>query len=423
MPHNEEFPMKKFILAILCFFLASCGTFNLKVQNQPEATETVQHPESTTSVSILPTTPIPPEPTGTAIIEPLLTPTLAQAEPISISIIQMNDARQGWGVESSGRIITTKDGGGLWSDVTPFQGRFDAQGFYAFDTVTAWAVPSSLETNNVLWLTRDGGVTWITSQPIHLGEGKYRPLSLQFPDLNHGWLLVMAEISDQFKQIQLYKSDDGGKNWASVDNLNISLPASYLPETTTMTFFNAQTGWIGGGWDKNDPTQWLIPSTSDGGEKWRTDALRLPEQKPTKCNGRALSVLAPGSMAVEITCTNPKDPKYLYHRLFFLSTNGTSTWQSWVLTGEARGVYILNAKQAWIMVTSNNPQMSQILYTRDGGGAWDKFSDVKWKQARFDFVSDKLGWAVAGSESATALFRTENGGRVWIQVRPALLKP
>jgi photosystem II stability/assembly factor-like uncharacterized protein len=415
--------MKKLILSILCLFLAGCGTFNLKVQNQPEVAETEQHPASATSDSILPATPLPPESTDTATIEPLLTPTLAQAERISLTIIQMNDALQGWGVESAGRIIKTKDGGGLWNDVTPFKGKFDAQGFYAISTMTAWAAPSPLDTNNVIWFTQDGGLNWMTSQPISLGEGKYRPLSLQFPDTNHGWLLVLAEVSEQFKQVYLYKSEDGGKNWASVDNLHANLPASYLPETTMMAFFDAQNGWLGGGWGKDDPTQWLIPGTSDGGEKWGTEALRLPAQKPTQCTGHALSVLAQGSMAVEMTCTNSKDPKYLYHRLFFLSTNSEPAWRSWVLTGKALGVYFLNAKQGWLMVTSDNPQTNQILYTRDSGGAWDKFSEVPWKQAQFDFISDKLGWAIVGNESATSLVRTENGGKAWIQVRPALLKP
>jgi photosystem II stability/assembly factor-like uncharacterized protein len=412
--------MKKCIFAIFCLFLVGCGTFNLKVKASPEVAETEQLPTSRTSTPVLPVTPT----TGTAAIVPSPAPTLAGAEPISLTAIQMNDARQGWGVESVGRIIKTSDGGGLWSDVTPFLGRFDAHGFFAFNTETAWAVPSRLEVNNAVWLTQDGGKTWETSQPIPLGPGKYSPLSLQFPDINHGWLLTLANITEQNKQVQLYKSEDGGKNWAPVSSLNENLSSSYLPETTTtMAFFDAQTGWLGGGWGKDDPAQWLIPNTSSGGAKWGTEALHLPIQKSAQCNGHSISGMTSGSMAVEIACTDSKDPKYKYHRLFFLSTNSEPAWHSWVLTGEALSVYFLNVKQGWMMITSDNPQMNQILYTRNSGETWDKFSDVPWKQARFDFVNDKLGWAIVGNESATSLVRTENGGKVWIQVRPALVKP
>ena len=63
------------------------------------------------------------------------------------------------------------------------------------------------------------------------------------------------------------------------------------------------------------------------------------------------------------------------------------------------------------------------MSTQDGGGSWRQVSVVAWKQAQFDFVDAKSGWAIVGNGFATALVRTENGGQVWIQVRPALVKP
>lgn len=412
--------MKKTILALLCLFLTGCGTFTVKVEISPQATETVQLLATVTSEPTV-TRQLP---TATVLVEPSPTATEPSAEPITLTAIQMSDTLNGWGVETGGRIIKTSDGGGLWKDVTPFQGNFSSRGLFAFNNETVWAVPSQLEINNIVWRTQDGGKTWEGSQPVALGTGKYSPLSLQFPDARHGWLLVLAEADQQDRSILLFQSSDGGESWTPVSSLYDKASQSYLPATmTTMAFFDGQTGWLGGWWGEEDPTQWSILKTSDGGATWGKEALRLPAQKGIQCNGHSLDEMAPGSMAVELTCSLPNDPKYLYHRVHYLSTTGDSAWRSWVLPGQLLSVHFLNARQGWMMVTSDNPQLNHILYTRDGGESWNQYSEVAWKQAQFEFVNDKTGWAIVGNGFASALVRTENGGQVWIQVRPALTKP
>ena len=71
-----------------------------------------------------------------------------------------------------------------------------------------------------------------------------------------------------------------------------------------------------------------------------------------------------------------------------------------------------------MMATSDDPLVNEIRYTKDGGKSWDKISKVTWNQARFDFVTDRIGWAIADNGFITMLFRTDNGGKVWIQIRP-----
>ena len=413
--------MKKAIITLLCLLLSACGTFAVKVEILPQVTETAQSPASTATAE---PTVVVQTPTATMATAPSPASTELSAEPITLTAIQMSDSLNGWGVEAGGRIIKTSDGGGLWRDVTPFQGNFGDRSLFAFNNETVWAVPSQLDVNNIIWRTQDGGRTWEGSQPVSLGTGKYSPLSLQFPDARHGWLLLLAETDDQDRDVLLFKSSDGGENWMPIKNLYGSASQSYLPATmTTMAFFDGQTGWLGGWWGDQNPKEWAILKTSDGGANWGTEALQLPAQKNIQCNGHSIAEMAPGSMAVELTCTLPNDPKYLYQRAHYLSTAVEPKWHSWVLPGQLLSVYFLNARQGWMMVTSDNPQLNQVLYTRDGGSTWNKASEVAWKQAQFEFVNDKVGWAIVGNGFSTALVRTENGGQVWIQVRPAITRP
>jgi photosystem II stability/assembly factor-like uncharacterized protein len=412
--------MKKAIIVFLCLLLSACGTFAVKVEILPQVTKTKQLLSTATSEPTI----VVQIPTATITTAPAPTETELAAEPITLRAIQMSDNLNGWGVEAGGRIIKTSDGGGLWRDVTPFQVSFGDRSLFAFNRETVWAVPSQLDVNNIIWRTQDGGNTWEGSQPISLGTGKYSPLSLQFPDARHGWLLLLAETEAQKRDVLLFKSSDGGETWMPIKNLYGSALQSYLPATmTNMAFFDSQTGWLGGWWGNDDPKQWAILKTSDGGANWGIEALQLPAQKNLQCNGHSIAEMAPGSMAVELTCTLPNDPKYLYQRAHYLSTAVEPKWHSWVLPGQLLSVYFLNARQGWMMVTSDNPQLNHVLYTRDGGETWNKVSEVAWKQAQFEFANDKVGWAIVGNGFATALVRTENGGQVWIQVRPTIVRP
>jgi photosystem II stability/assembly factor-like uncharacterized protein len=414
--------MKKLVFTVLCLFLAACGTFEVSVRVLPKVTETALPAATASPEPVLSSTPTPVEltATATAVVEATPTPwALQEGESISLAAIQMSDINRGWGVESTGHIVKTVDGGWTWKDVTPFQRAFDRHSLFAFNNETVWAVPAQLQVSNMVWSTRDSGVTWEASQPIPMGDGEYSPLGLQFPDARHGWLLLLAHDGDQGNLVLLYKSNNGGADWEPVSKLNESQAQSYLPDTnTSMAFFDGQTGWLGGWWGKDDPNQWLILKTVDGGAHWGTEELSLPKLNSLTCDGHPIADMGPGSMAVEMTCTLPKDPKYFYHHIYYLSTRISPTWRSWKLSGEFLAADFLNDTQGWMMVTSDDPQVNEIQYTKDRGKDWTTIGEVSWKQAQFDFVNVKDGWAVVGNGYGTALVRTENGGKVWIQVRP-----
>ncbi len=414
--------MKRFVLVILCLFLTGCGVFDIRVEISPKMTPT-QQSTPLPAVSLEPgasATPTLAGPTVTVFVEP--TPTdnaLQPGQSIQLAAVQMSDTSRGWGVESSGHIVRTVDGGWTWKDMTPFQGSFERHSLFALNDQAVWVVPARPDVSNVVWRTRDGGVTWEASQAIPLGDGAYTPLGLQFPDARHGWLLLLGENGAQGSHVLLYRSSDSGMSWGPVNKLNESVQQSYLPDTsTTMAFFDGQSGWLGGWWGQDAPNQWLILKTVDGGANWGTDQLPLPDLNALTCDGHPIANTPSGSMAVDMTCTHSKDERYFYHHIFYLSTRIAPAWRSWKISGDFISADFLNASQGWMMVTTDTSSLNSILYTKDGGKNWTEINQVAWRQAQFDFVNVKDGWALVSNGFETALVRTENGGKVWIQVRP-----
>lgn len=425
--------MKYFSIILLCLFLSACGTFDIKVQISPKASETPRTAFLTemalASASAIPleTPTLAPEKTATAttVVKPLATSVeLQDGQAILLVALQMSDSNHGWAVESTGHVVKTSDGGWRWNDITPFLGSFDRHSLFALNSEAAWAVPSRLSVSNVVWGTRDGGVTWEASQPLRLGDGTYTPLGLQFSDARNGWLLLLSRDTIYGNRVLLLKSTDGGVNWEHVSSLNQADAQSYLPSTNTnMVFFDGRTGWLGGWWGKDDPGQWNVLRTVDGGSEWTKEVLPLPEQKSLDCDGRPVGAISPGSMAVEITCTKKDDPKYFYHDLYYLSMNGEPGWRKWKLPGRFMSVEFSDANQGWMMVASEATRLNEIQHTKDGGKTWVTIGEVTWKQAQFIFINSLEGWAIVGNGISVGIVHSTNGGKTWSVISPLVEKP
>jgi hypothetical protein len=124
--------MKKLIIALTILILSACSALPA-ASSQPVATPI----PTDTYVSPVPGTSTP-EPTSTAeptaivnstatetlsaaTLEPtqMPLPTLQPGQPIALTNLHMVDTAIGWGIEKSGRIVRTHDGGQTWIDVTP----------------------------------------------------------------------------------------------------------------------------------------------------------------------------------------------------------------------------------------------------------------------------------------------------------------
>jgi photosystem II stability/assembly factor-like uncharacterized protein len=420
--------MKRYALILLCLCLSACGTFDIRVQISPRMTDTpfvagaTSTPQPAATLPATATQALPVGPGATP--EPSATPDLLRpGQPLALAALQMSDTSHGWALESSGHIVKTIDGGLSWLDVTPAQGKFGLRGLFALNNDAVWAVPADPQRSNVVWRTRDSGSTWQASQPLSLGSaGQYSVLGLQFPDARHGWLLLLSKGGVDGNHIMLYKSVDGGVQWDPVPALNENVAQSYLPDTnTTMVFADGQTGWLGGWWGKDNPKEWLVLKTGNGGGKWGTEGLALPGQPAIGCDELPVPQTVPGSMAVDVTCTSSRDPKYLFHHVYYLSTSTPPVeWDSWKITGQFLSAAFLNPSEGWMLLSSATQGLNKIQSTDDGGKTWTTVSYVAWKQAQFDFVTAREGWAVVGDGFATALVHTANGGKLWVQMRPVV---
>jgi photosystem II stability/assembly factor-like uncharacterized protein len=422
--------MRYFYAFLCCLLLTSCGTFNIQVQVLPKTPTTPQNIVSTSlplpKISIEPAalpTPIQ-EQTSTPTTITQITPTyvdLQAGQSVTLTTIQMINSSHGWAVEATGHIIKTEDGGTTWKNVTPFQAAFDRHGLFVLNTDAVWAVPAHPEVNNVVWRTQDGGVTWEASQAIHLSEGTFKPLSLQFPDAQHGWLLLLVKDESQNNRVLLYKSDDSGENWEQVNNLNTSDMQSYLPDSnSSMVFFDGQNGWLGGWWSKTKPNEWLVLTTADGGASWATQALPLPGQSNLNCSGHPIAEMATGSMAVEISCIQTNDPAFKYHRLFYLCRTGPHEWRSWKLSGTLIRVDFSEEDEGLMMIGSGTGSLNEIHRTLDNGKKWTRLTVVSWKDAQFSYLHNGVGLGIVSNGSEVALVRTEDGGLKWTQIKPTM---
>jgi photosystem II stability/assembly factor-like uncharacterized protein len=413
---------------LCCLLLTGCGTFNIQVQVEPKATTPAQSVVSTSvptvKASLEPTSISTPtqEQISTATSIAQITPAYINLQPgqqVTLTTIQMINSSRGWGVEATGHLIRTDDGGTSWKNVTPFQASFDQHGLFVLNTDSVWAVPVHPNVNNVVWRTQDGGATWEASKALSLSEGTYKPLSLQFPDAQHGWLLLLVQDESMDNRVLLYKSDDSGENWAQVQSLDTSDMQYYLPDSnSSMVFFDGQTGWLGGWWSKTKPNEWLVLTTSDGGSTWTTQALPLPGQNNLNCGGHPIADMAPGSMAVEISCTQTNDPAFKYHRLFYLCRFGPHDWRSWKLTGTFIRVAFTEEDEGFMMIGPGKGSLNEIHRTLDNGKKWTRLTVVSWKDGQFSFLHNGVGLGIVSNGSEVALVRTEDGGLKWTQIKP-----
>jgi photosystem II stability/assembly factor-like uncharacterized protein len=345
--------------------------------------------------------------------------TLEASQPVILTFIRMTDSLRGWGIEQSGKVLRTTNGGSLWQDRTPPWGSFSQHGFFALNSEAAWAVPGS----NIIWRTQDGGQTWKSSQPIALpAEGNYQVHSLQFPDVLNGWLVFLPQNSSGEARMILFKTADGGENWLRVTELEQPGLAYYLPDTKTgMTFFDGQKGWIGGWWWQTNPSRWAALKTDNKGNSWQVEALpaipNLLAEPPITCDGWAIAEMQPGSMAVEMNCTQRK---HTFHKLYYLSSVTGPEWKMWDLPGTLIGVDFLDDRRGWMITTGAPGRLNEIYKTINGGATWIKINQASWKTAQFDFVSDLTGWAIVGNGKTLALINTVDGGKTWQEVKPVI---
>ncbi len=430
MLRNHTLP----VVIIIGLILTGCGTtsgVNLPtiIPTQVPPTQNAQPSPTSHSLSETTTSP-PPTATNTPLPENVIQH-FPSGQEFTVNFIHMIDASTGWAIGGlvgiGDHVFFTTDGGSTWKDVTPPEQeaasneRKFAIGFFQ-DARTAW-VTYAINTGNpvptqaAVWRTSDGGATWQASQPLDLTglTEIYTPSDLQLVDGKSGWLLVHAGVGMNHDYVVLYRTADGGASWSRVlDPYTDGGIQSCVK--TAMLFTDATDGWLTG--DCNGVKAGVeLWNTTDAGSTWKEVTLPAPAGAPnlfTDMNvacGSYDPVFFGNVMGhLSVRCSNFSSTQVSYSYYIFTTQDGGSTWTGATYPGNA--LYFFSADTGWALA-------KKIQLTTDGGKTWTAISDVTWTP-QMDFVSEKIGWAVATAGQEIALVRTDNGGSRWSILVPAV---
>lgn len=325
--------------------------------------------------------------------------------------ISMQDNLQGWGLSDS-EVLRTDDGGLTWVTVTP--GDFNVRGqkaaAYFLDIQTGWVLAPDVPDGGagVLYMTQDGGRSWQNS-PTPFGSGE-----LEFIDLTHGYALSDGNPEDASGYKEIYKTSNGGMSWELVHRVGsgsadgtLKLPVEGI--INGMTFRDLDTGWITGQAVQNGVSFLFI--TKDGGSTWQHQELTLPDE----INNDLISVQAP----VFFNETYGKLPVYFVSDptgfLLYSSLDGGETWSDTTLVSINGKVDVISMQTAVIW------DGKEVGMTRDGGTTWGMVEtglNISDSLVQIDFVNQLEGWALALQPGGSNLYKTQDGGVLWEQLRP-----
>jgi photosystem II stability/assembly factor-like uncharacterized protein len=143
--------------------------------------------------------------------------------------------------------------------------------------------------NPTILRTGDGGAHW---SPIRLpGLGGLRRALPFFLDPDHGWALLVDDPGTAVQPVTLYRTVDGGRDWALVTGAGPGLPAEGMK--AWIWFRTRLDGWVGS-LERDGSAS--VAVTHDGGGSWR--AAALPEPAGGWNAGHALA-LTPPSVAAD----------------------------------------------------------------------------------------------------------------------------
>lgn len=421
-----KFPRTVFLVGIIAVIMAAGCTFPLF---KSSATPTKTPPPTPT---IMGQTIIPTISNGLSIAR------LPAGTELKLSAIRMFSLTTGWavgmgGADANEHILRTSDGGNTWKDATPPDSPIVAYGkqvgAFFLDDHTAWASytpgqPIDSSTRVVVWATKDGGLTWIPSTPLDMGEPaaeSFYANPIFFTDTQHGWLLAHVGVGMSHDYVMLFSTTDGGSTWVKLLDPYEEHGMPMVINKTGLVFTDAQHGWVTGESLGLTSGQGYYPVfTTDGGTSWALLSLNAPLDGPTlftdpnySCGFRNPVVLGSQLGMFQMVCLsidNNFQASWIY-----VTNNGGQTWMSKPLPSGSGSVFFLNTSTGWYIADG------KIYKTTDYGQSWNHISTVSWSGMP-DFVNESTGWLIAMAQSESALVKSTDGGVTWTIIIPKVVQ-
>lgn len=248
-----------------------------------------------------------------------------------------------------------------------------------------WVLQSGRTIPRDIEVTNGGKVVYygdyIMNYSSNLGLNWQKPLMYHYTTATEFYFLDSLKGYFQDVNKLIYKTSNGGLNWASISSVSFTIKG--------MHFINQITGWIIG---EN------IMKTTNGGISWITQYI-----KTSSFDDESIFML--NNLKGFATSGLPDT--------FLVTTNGGSNWSKKSTgTGQyLRKVCFINNNVGYIL---SDP--GAFLKTTDGGDSWQilPFS-IAGNNLTFDFADENTGWL---GNTYGIIAKTTNGGLNWVQKRP-----
>jgi photosystem II stability/assembly factor-like uncharacterized protein len=376
------------LLIVLLLLTTSCSLPAAGSAMPPEAVVTVEQ-----------ATPVPP-PIGAPVMD----------EPQFTAIHMLNEL-DGWGLTDQA-VLRTNDGGSTWHNVSPSGNAAVGYGVSGafLDANRAFIVaPDATDPmrTGTLYRTANGGLTW-SMNAVPFGGG-----FIQFLDSSNGWAMAGLGVGAGSNAIAIFQTIDGGISWKQtfINDPTAAGASESIPLGGLKGVFFArdmQTAWVGG--VVYSMGTFYLYRSDDGGRNWAQVSAELPPnaqngqvsieaiQFPTASDGfLSLSL----SDETGVTCA------------LYVTHDAGNTWSlTPTLIPNGRSVDFVSASEGFVF------DGSQFYATSDTGATWTIVKpDVVFDESfmSMDFVNTTTGWLLASDPTTfqIGLFKTTDGGATW----------
>lgn len=274
-----------------------------------------------------------------------------------------------------------------------------------------------------LFISNDNGLTWMKTTPPSAGDPLADLLSVDFTDLQRGWVVASREQS-----VQVDRTVDSGSTWQVA-----SLPTSLFPNGwngADVAFMDAQDGWltIQPYVSPGKPATSVLFASTDGGITWNV----VDPNAPVSEVNFETTQLGWGISPDGTTLFRTKDGGSSWTQVNLPPpapiANTPGTWQTFTVP-----VFVGNDGAMLAAPASGN---AVVEVTSDAGQTWSEYESPFEAEAVYPSPAAQPSCArcVGPTEEPFAvigpnrfvywaggqLFTTTDGGRSWISTQPNL---
>jgi photosystem II stability/assembly factor-like uncharacterized protein len=299
---------------------------------------------------------------------------------VPLHAVQFVDKNEGWAVGDDGGVWHTIDGGTSW-ERQPTGVRASLRSVHFLNPYTGWIagreeLPNGGGSNGVLLFTKDGGLKW-QLMTLNSLPGLHR---VRFVDNKTGYAL--GDGCEQFPT-GVFMTKDSGRSWQP-------LPGPRCPGWLAGDFRDAQTGALGGAWNRLASVRGgrVIAADVDtlGGRSVRD--LHLMGSTGVAVGQGGLILLKDDKPGTTWSIADLKLARDVQANLDFSAVHGVGN-------------------HVWV---GGRPG-SILLHSADQGTSWEvqKTGQSLPLNGVF-FLDDKVGWAVG---ELSTILATVDGGKTW----------